>query len=140
MRYCCCCMFWLAAVGEEDTTGSEVEVAGRCSCIGACLSLDGAVAGDSPAADGLSTATTLTAVAEPGQHLAMSVEDIVAASGGVAAPGPGEDQQHPSPPPSVDALDWYAQRATIGSVYVAAELFFLTDYSEDHSDTWCACD
>jgi dihydrofolate synthase/folylpolyglutamate synthase len=33
-------------------------------------------------------ATTLTAVAEPGQHLAMSVEDIVAASGGVARPGP----------------------------------------------------
>ncbi|HWT09561.1 MAG TPA: folylpolyglutamate synthase/dihydrofolate synthase family protein [Roseomonas sp.] len=33
-------------------------------------------------------ATTLTAVAEPGQHLAMSVEDIVAASGGVAMPGP----------------------------------------------------
>ncbi len=33
-------------------------------------------------------ATTLTAVAEPGQHLAMPVEDIVAASGGVARPGP----------------------------------------------------
>ncbi|BDG75109.1 bifunctional folylpolyglutamate synthase/dihydrofolate synthase [Roseomonas fluvialis] len=33
-------------------------------------------------------ATTLTAVAEPGQHLAMSVEDIVDASGGVARPGP----------------------------------------------------
>lgn len=33
-------------------------------------------------------ATTLTAVAEPGQHLAMSVDDIVAASGGVAVPGP----------------------------------------------------
>ncbi len=33
-------------------------------------------------------ATTLTAVAEPGQHLAMTVEDIVAASGGVAVPGP----------------------------------------------------
>ncbi|MBB5691447.1 dihydrofolate synthase/folylpolyglutamate synthase [Roseomonas alkaliterrae] len=33
-------------------------------------------------------AATLTAVAEPGQHLAMSVEDIVAASGGVAQPGP----------------------------------------------------
>ncbi len=33
-------------------------------------------------------ATTLTAVAEPGQHLAMSVEDIVAASGGLARPGP----------------------------------------------------
>jgi dihydrofolate synthase/folylpolyglutamate synthase len=33
-------------------------------------------------------ATTLTAVAEPGQHLAMAVEDIVAASGGAARPGP----------------------------------------------------
>lgn len=33
-------------------------------------------------------ATTLTAVAEPGQHLAMPVEDIVAASEGVARPGP----------------------------------------------------
>lgn len=33
-------------------------------------------------------ATTLTAVAEPGQHLAMGVEEIVAASGGVAVPGP----------------------------------------------------
>jgi dihydrofolate synthase/folylpolyglutamate synthase len=33
-------------------------------------------------------ATTLHAVAEPGQHLAMSVEDIVAASGGTAMPGP----------------------------------------------------
>jgi dihydrofolate synthase/folylpolyglutamate synthase len=31
---------------------------------------------------------TLWAVAEPGQHLAMPVEDIVAASGGVARPGP----------------------------------------------------
>lgn len=42
----------------------------------------------------------------------------------------------PEGPASVDALDWYAQRATVGSVYVAAELFFLTDYSEDHRDTW----
>lgn len=33
-------------------------------------------------------ATTLTAVAEPGQHLAMSVEEIIAASGGAARPGP----------------------------------------------------
>ncbi len=33
-------------------------------------------------------ATTLHAVAEPGQHLAMAVEDIVAASDGVARPGP----------------------------------------------------
>ena len=33
-------------------------------------------------------ATTLHAVSEPGQHLAMPVEDIVAASGGAARPGP----------------------------------------------------
>jgi len=33
-------------------------------------------------------ATTLWAVAEPGQHLAQSVDEIVAASGGVARPGP----------------------------------------------------
>jgi dihydrofolate synthase/folylpolyglutamate synthase len=32
-------------------------------------------------------AATLTAVAEPGQHLAMPVEAIVAASGGAARPG-----------------------------------------------------
>jgi dihydrofolate synthase/folylpolyglutamate synthase len=33
-------------------------------------------------------ATTLTAIREAGQHLGMSVEDIVAASGGAARPGP----------------------------------------------------
>ena len=33
-------------------------------------------------------ATTMWAVAEPGQHLAQPVADIVAASGGVARPGP----------------------------------------------------
>ena len=33
-------------------------------------------------------ATSLHAVAEPGQHLAMPVEDIIAASGGMAQPGP----------------------------------------------------
>ncbi|WP_374296559.1 folylpolyglutamate synthase/dihydrofolate synthase family protein [Sphingomonas sp.] len=33
-------------------------------------------------------ATSLHAVAEPGQHMAMDVGDIVAASGGVAVPGP----------------------------------------------------
>ena len=36
----------------------------------------------------LPLATSVTAVSEPGQHLAMSVEDIIAASGGVAKPGP----------------------------------------------------
>jgi len=32
--------------------------------------------------------------------------------------------------------NWYAHRATVCSVYVATELFFLTDYSEDYQDTW----
>ena len=36
----------------------------------------------------LAHATTLWAVAEPGQHLALSVEEIIAASGGRARPGP----------------------------------------------------
>jgi dihydrofolate synthase/folylpolyglutamate synthase len=36
----------------------------------------------------LSYATTLWAVAEPEQHSALSVEAIIAASGGVARPGP----------------------------------------------------
>jgi dihydrofolate synthase/folylpolyglutamate synthase len=36
----------------------------------------------------LPLASSVTAVAEPGQHLAMTVDDIVAASGGVAKPGP----------------------------------------------------
>jgi ubiquinone biosynthesis protein COQ9 len=32
---------------------------------------------------------------------------------------------------------WYARRAMIGSIYVAAELFMLNDSSEDHRETWC---
>jgi dihydrofolate synthase / folylpolyglutamate synthase len=36
----------------------------------------------------LPRATTLWAVAEPGQHSALPVQAIVAASGGVARPGP----------------------------------------------------
>ncbi|TCH98592.1 bifunctional folylpolyglutamate synthase/dihydrofolate synthase [Roseococcus sp. SYP-B2431] len=36
----------------------------------------------------LPLADSVTAVREPGQHLAMSVEEIVAASGGLARPGP----------------------------------------------------
>lgn len=36
----------------------------------------------------LPLAATVTAVREPGQHLAMEVEEIVQASGGVARPGP----------------------------------------------------
>lgn len=36
----------------------------------------------------------------------------------------------------MDVTNWYAHRATVCSVYVATELFFLTDYSEEHQDTW----
>jgi dihydrofolate synthase/folylpolyglutamate synthase len=36
----------------------------------------------------LSRTTGVWAVAEPGQHLAMPVDGVIAASGGVARPGP----------------------------------------------------
>jgi len=36
----------------------------------------------------------------------------------------------------MDVTNWYAHRATVCSVYVATELFFLTDYSEEYQDTW----
>ncbi len=58
-------------------------------------------------------ATTLTAVAEPGQHLAMSVEDIVAASGGVAVPGPTV----------ADALARIAHEGAPGRVLVCGSLY-----------------
>jgi len=63
-------------------------------------------------------ATTVWAVAEPDQHLAMPVEAIVAASGGVARPGPLV----------VDALRAAAQQAgparvlICGSLYLAGEV------------------
>ncbi|MBR0660116.1 Mur ligase family protein [Neoroseomonas oryzicola] len=58
-------------------------------------------------------ATTLTAVAEPGQHLAMPVEDIVAASGGVARPGPTV----------AEALARIAAEGTPGRVLVCGSLY-----------------
>jgi dihydrofolate synthase/folylpolyglutamate synthase len=58
-------------------------------------------------------ATTLTAVAEPGQHLAMSVDDIVAASGGVARPGPTV----------ADALARIAREGPAGRVLVCGSLY-----------------
>ena len=63
-------------------------------------------------------ATTVWAVAEPDQHLAMPVEAIVAASGGVARPGPLV----------ADALRAAAQQAgparvlICGSLYLAGEV------------------
>ncbi len=65
--------------------------------------------------------TTLWAVAEPGQHLALPVEAIVAASGGVARPGPTV----------ADALraipkDGPPARVLIcGSLYLAGEILKL---------------
>jgi dihydrofolate synthase/folylpolyglutamate synthase len=62
-------------------------------------------------------ATSLWAVSEPGQHLALPVEDIVAASGGVAQPGPtvreALSKLHPS-----DA----ARVLICGSLYLAGEV------------------
>src|SRR5690606_10324115 len=64
-------------------------------------------------------ADTLWAVAEPGQHLAMPVEDIVAASGGVAHPGPHvADALH-----AIAAAGGPPGRVLIcGSLYLAGEI------------------
>ncbi len=62
-------------------------------------------------------ATTLWAVAEPGQHLALPVEDIIAATDGIARPGPtivGAIAQLP-PGPRARVLIW-------GSLYLAGEV------------------
>lgn len=63
-------------------------------------------------------ATTLWAVAEPGQHLAMPVEAIVAASGGVARPGPTVAEALAAVP-----KDGPPARVLIcGSLYLAGEV------------------
>ena len=62
-------------------------------------------------------ATTLWAVAEPGQHLALPVQDIIAASGKMARPGPtiaaAIAQLPPGPP---------ARVLICGSLYLAGEV------------------
>ena len=68
----------------------------------------------------IASATTLWAVAEPGQHDARPVEVIVEASGGVARPGP----------PVADALralprDGRARVLICGSLYLAGEVLKL---------------
>ncbi len=66
----------------------------------------------------LAHATSLWAVAEPGQHLAQPVAEIVAASGGVARPGPTVAQALHS-----IARDGPASRVLIcGSLYLAGEV------------------
>jgi dihydrofolate synthase/folylpolyglutamate synthase len=61
-------------------------------------------------------ASTLTAIAEPGQHLAMPVEAIIAASGGRASPGPTLAEALPrlAGPP--------ARVLVCGSLYLAGEV------------------
>ncbi len=65
----------------------------------------------------LPRATTLWAVAEPGQHLALPVEDIIAATDGGARPGPTIAEAIAQLPPSPRArvLIW-------GSLYLAGEV------------------
>jgi dihydrofolate synthase/folylpolyglutamate synthase len=69
----------------------------------------------------LPEADTVWAVSEPGQHLALPVEAIIAASGGVARPGPRV----------VDALRALARTGTpsrvliCGSLYLAGEVLKL---------------
>ncbi len=58
-------------------------------------------------------ATTMAAVAEPGQHLAMPVEDIVAASGGIARAGPTV----------ADALARIAAEGVPGRVLICGSLY-----------------
>jgi dihydrofolate synthase/folylpolyglutamate synthase len=66
----------------------------------------------------LSRAASIWAVAEPGQHLAFGVEDIIAASGGVARPGPRVADALQAMP-----KDGPASRVLIcGSLYLAGEV------------------
>ena len=62
-------------------------------------------------------AATVWAVAEPEQHLALPVEDIIAASGGIARPGPRiADALHKLP------RDGAARVLICGSLYLAGEV------------------
>jgi dihydrofolate synthase/folylpolyglutamate synthase len=63
-------------------------------------------------------ATTIWAIAEPGQHLALPVEAIVAASAGAARPGPtlaAALRQIPREPTPARVL-------VCGSLYLAGEV------------------
>ncbi len=67
-------------------------------------------------------AATLWAVAEPGQHLAMPVEDIVAASGGVARPGPTVAEALAALAREPGARERPARVLICGSLYLAGEV------------------
>ena len=69
---------------------------------------------------------TVWAVQEPGQHLALPIEAIVAASGGVARPGPtvaGALAQLPAGPP--------ARVLVCGSLYLAGEVLKVDGTNAD---------
>jgi dihydrofolate synthase/folylpolyglutamate synthase len=65
----------------------------------------------------LPLAQSVWAVAEPGQHLAMPVEAIVAASGGIAQPGPTVTQALAALP-----RNGLARVLICGSLYLAGEV------------------
>jgi dihydrofolate synthase/folylpolyglutamate synthase len=68
-------------------------------------------------------AASLWAVAEPGQHLALPVDAIVAASGGVARPGPTVAS-------ALDMLDGAPDRVLIcGSLYLAGEVLKMDGFT-----------
>ena len=68
-------------------------------------------------------AASLWAVAEPGQHLALDVADIVAASGGVARSGP-------TVAAALAALDGGPDRVLIcGSLYLAGEVLKMDGFT-----------
>ncbi len=70
--------------------------------------------------------TTIWAVSEPGQHLALPVADIIAASGGRARPGPTVAEALAQLPPASRArvLIW-------GSLYLAGEVLKADMLKED---------
>ena len=67
-------------------------------------------------------ADTVWAVAEPGQHLAMPVAEIVAASGGAARPGPTVEAALSALPPRAAAVHPPARVLICGSLYLAGEV------------------
>jgi dihydrofolate synthase/folylpolyglutamate synthase len=70
-------------------------------------------------------AKTLWAIAEPGQHLAMPVEAIIAASGGIARAGPTATEAFTAIPTSGPP----ARVLICGSLYLAGEVLKLDGWS-----------
>ena len=77
----------------------------------------------------LPLATSVTAVQEPGQHLAMSVDEIIAASGGIARPGPDVR----SALARIVAEQPAGRILICGSLYLAGEVLKLNEPAPSHS-------